>query len=93
MSLLSRILARVAKLPSAETYHIAIEKHLEVPMPDGVVLLVLSELRTRRFTETRNVTQIQPSAYEAEVKSACKGASRSLNARRFSASGTISPMR
>jgi putative CocE/NonD family hydrolase len=39
MSLVSRILARVAKLPPAETYHIAVEKHLEVPMPDGVVLL------------------------------------------------------
>ncbi|HEX9131094.1 MAG TPA: CocE/NonD family hydrolase [Ktedonobacteraceae bacterium] len=39
MSLLSRILARVAKLPPADTYHIAVEKHLEVPMPDGVVLL------------------------------------------------------
>ena len=35
----SRILARVAKLPPAETYHIAVEKHLEVAMPDGVVLL------------------------------------------------------
>jgi uncharacterized protein len=39
MSLVSRILARVAKLPPAETYHIAVEKNLEVPMPDGVVLL------------------------------------------------------
>jgi len=39
MSLISRILARVAKLPPAETYDIAVEKNLHVPMPDGVVLL------------------------------------------------------
>jgi putative CocE/NonD family hydrolase len=39
MSLVSRILAQVAKLPPAETYDIAVEKHLKVLMPDGVVLL------------------------------------------------------
>ncbi len=39
MSLVSRNLTRVAKLPPADTYTIAVEKHLEVPMPDGVVLL------------------------------------------------------
>lgn len=36
MSIMSRLMARVAKLPPAETYDIGIEKDLAIPMPDGV---------------------------------------------------------
>ena len=39
MSIISRILARIYKLPPAETYDIVVDKNLEVPMPDGAVLL------------------------------------------------------
>jgi len=39
MTLLSRLLARVAHLPPAETYHVLVERDLKIPMPDGVVLL------------------------------------------------------
>ncbi len=38
MSIISRIMARMYKLPPAETHDIAVDKNLEVPMPDGVVL-------------------------------------------------------
>lgn len=38
MSLMSRLMARVAKLPPAETYEVAVEKNLRVPMPDGIDL-------------------------------------------------------
>lgn len=39
MTLLSRLLGRVAKLPPAETYDVVIERDLKITMPDGVVLL------------------------------------------------------
>jgi putative CocE/NonD family hydrolase len=39
MSLTSRILAGLMHLPPAETHNIAITRNIEVPMPDGVVLL------------------------------------------------------
>ncbi len=39
MSILSRILGRVGKLPPAETYDILVERDLKVPMPDGAILL------------------------------------------------------
>ena len=39
MSILTRIVARLAKLPPAQTYDILTERDLKVPMPDGVVLL------------------------------------------------------
>jgi putative CocE/NonD family hydrolase len=39
MSIMSRLMARVAKLPPAETYDIGVEKDLAIPMPDGVSLL------------------------------------------------------
>jgi uncharacterized protein len=39
MSMISRLLARMFKLPAAETYHIIVEKNMNVPMPDGVALL------------------------------------------------------
>lgn len=39
MTLMSRLAVRLIKLPQAETYAVDIEKNLEVPMPDGVVLL------------------------------------------------------
>lgn len=39
MSMLSRIIGRVAKLPPAETHTVLIERDLKVPMPDGAVLL------------------------------------------------------
>ena len=39
MTLLSRLLARVAHLPPAETSHVLVERDLKIPMPDGVVLL------------------------------------------------------
>lgn len=38
MSMMSRLLARLFKLPPAETYNIAVKKNLKVPMPDGVAL-------------------------------------------------------
>ncbi|MBU7018872.1 MAG: CocE/NonD family hydrolase [Theionarchaea archaeon] len=38
MSITSRIMAGMYKLPPAETHDIVIDKNLEVPMPDGVVL-------------------------------------------------------
>lgn len=39
MSISSRLIARIAKLPPAETFDIAVEKNLQTAMPDGVVLL------------------------------------------------------
>ncbi len=39
MSLTSRILSRLMKLPPAETHDIRITRDLQVPMPDGVTLL------------------------------------------------------
>ncbi len=39
MSISSRIVARIAKLPPAETMNVAVEKDVQVPMRDGVVLL------------------------------------------------------
>jgi putative CocE/NonD family hydrolase len=39
MSLLSRLIGRVAKLPPADTYDVIVERNLKVPMPDGAVLL------------------------------------------------------
>lgn len=39
MSLISRLTARVFKMPPAETHAIGIERDLKVPMPDGVMLL------------------------------------------------------
>ncbi len=39
MSVLSRILAKMMKLPPAQSHAIKIERDLKVPMPDGVVLL------------------------------------------------------
>lgn len=39
MSIVSRIIGKVFKLPPAVTYDIIVERGLEVPMPDGVVLL------------------------------------------------------
>lgn len=39
MSLGSRIVAKLFKLTPAETYDVAVEEDIEVPMPDGVVLL------------------------------------------------------
>src|SRR5512133_1089241 len=39
MTLMSRLMATLAKLPPAETYDIALDKNLKVPMADGTVLL------------------------------------------------------
>jgi putative CocE/NonD family hydrolase len=39
MSLLTRMIGALAKLPPAETYDVRVERDLVVPMPDGVVLL------------------------------------------------------
>lgn len=39
MSIMSRLMARAAKLPSVESRQIAVEKNLQIPMPDGVTLL------------------------------------------------------
>lgn len=39
MSITSRVVARIFKLPPAETHRIMVERNLKVPMPDGVVLL------------------------------------------------------
>lgn len=39
MSLMSRMMGRMFKLPPAETYDISVERDLKIPMPDGVDLL------------------------------------------------------
>jgi putative CocE/NonD family hydrolase len=39
MSLTSRLTAWVFRLPRAETYDVVVERGIQVPMPDGVVLL------------------------------------------------------
>src|ERR1700738_3848015 len=39
ITVLSRLVGRLAKLPAAETYDVIVERDLKVPMPDGVVLL------------------------------------------------------
>lgn len=39
MTILSRLLGRVLKLPPAETHDIVVDRDLQVPMPDGAVLL------------------------------------------------------
>lgn len=39
MTLLSRLLARMAHLPPAETHDVLVERDLQATMPDGVVLL------------------------------------------------------
>jgi hypothetical protein len=38
MSILSRIIEKVYKLPPANTHDIVVERGLEIPMPDGVIL-------------------------------------------------------
>ena len=39
MNIKSRIMAKIYKLPPAETYDVAVEKNLKISMPDGVILL------------------------------------------------------
>jgi putative CocE/NonD family hydrolase len=39
MSLMSRLMGWMARLPPAETHAVAVEKDLQVPMPDGAILL------------------------------------------------------
>ena len=39
MSLMSRLVAWVAKLPPAETYDVVVEKDIPIQMPDGVTLM------------------------------------------------------
>jgi hypothetical protein len=39
MSLISRLIGWAASLAPADTYDVAIECNIQVPMPDGVVLL------------------------------------------------------
>jgi hypothetical protein len=39
MTLLSRLLSRIAHLPPAETPQVLVERDLKAPMPDGVILL------------------------------------------------------
>ncbi|HEY0756078.1 MAG TPA: CocE/NonD family hydrolase [Ktedonobacteraceae bacterium] len=39
MSILSRVIGGVAKLPPVETRNVLVERDLKVPMPDGIVLL------------------------------------------------------
>ena len=39
MTLISRVLSRVMRLPPAGTHAVRVERDLRVPMPDGVVLL------------------------------------------------------
>ncbi|EFH83994.1 CocE/NonD family hydrolase [Ktedonobacter racemifer] len=39
MTILSRLMSRMAHLPPAETYDVLAERDLKVPMPDGMVLL------------------------------------------------------
>jgi predicted acyl esterase len=39
MSLMSRLMGWLFQLPPAETHDVVVEKDLEVPMPDGVVIL------------------------------------------------------
>lgn len=39
MTLLSRLVSRLAKLPTAKTHEVIVERDLKVSMPDGVVLL------------------------------------------------------
>jgi predicted acyl esterase len=39
MSIMSRLIGRISRLPPAETYDIGVEKDLAIPMPDGVALL------------------------------------------------------
>lgn len=39
MSIASRILGKLCKLPLATTRDIAVKRDVEIPMPDGVVLL------------------------------------------------------
>ncbi len=39
MTLLSRLIGKLANLPPAETRDVIVERDLKVPMPDGVVLL------------------------------------------------------
>jgi hypothetical protein len=38
MSIASRLLAFIAKLPPAETYDVELDRDIAVPMPDGVTL-------------------------------------------------------
>jgi uncharacterized protein len=39
MTIISRLIGMLTKLPAAETYDVLVERDLRVPMPDGVVLL------------------------------------------------------
>jgi uncharacterized protein len=39
MSLMCQLMGWIAKLPPVETHEVVVEKDLEVPMPDGVILL------------------------------------------------------
>src|SRR5262245_543132 len=39
MSVTSRVIGRLMKLPPAQTYKVVVQRNLKVPMPDGVTLL------------------------------------------------------
>ena len=39
MTLMTRLAAWLSKLPPAETYDVDVEKNIQIPLPDGVVLL------------------------------------------------------
>jgi uncharacterized protein len=39
MTIISRLIGMLSKLPAAETYDVLVERDLRVPMPDGVMLL------------------------------------------------------
>ena len=39
MTLISRFIGRIARLPRADTYDVAVDRDLRIPMPDGTVLL------------------------------------------------------
>lgn len=39
MTLMTRLMARIAKLPPAETYDIVVEENIPIPLPDGITLL------------------------------------------------------
>ena len=39
MTLISRVLSWIARLPPADTYDVAVQRDIPISMPDGVVLL------------------------------------------------------
>ena len=59
MTLMSRLVARILKLPPAETYEVDVQKNIPIPMPDGVILLA-DHYAPRRLSRRPTLPMMAP---------------------------------